>query len=192
MHQVTWWAVVAIAAGNLSVTNAALNLTDRGCNSNDTLVHPSDVSYRTHNATGSVRTPGFFNSSEQWTWSTAVQVLPGDSFIYQPVWVDTAGTDLTTPGRDLDLCYVVLEGHSQAAQKRGQGDKGDCMKFLGAECVADWRSMLMSQASSFRSSSSFRSNNTRDSPCGRLTIPTSCKKTQGSFRSFGSKMPLVS
>jgi len=192
MYRVMRWTLVATFVGNLTIANAELlQLLDRGCTPDETYVHTSNVSYQTRNASGSVRVSGFSANpagadNKNWTWSTAVQQLKSEKAIYQPIWVDAAGIDLASPDLGFDLCYIMIVGQDRATQKRGQGDKGDCLTFLGADCVRDWQKNLKSQALNFRT------NDTRQSPCSMADRPGSCKSSHGSLPVSGSKLFLLS
>lgn len=170
---------------------------DRNCTANDIEARPGQVSYRTLNATGTFDFKGFgdINSGTPlttWTWSTGVQNVwnftNNLTFWYQqPVWLDTHGTDLASDDLDYEMCYLTLSKYSSSAQRRGQGDSGDCTKFFNQKCVDDWRRALSDQGLLH-----MRSNSTdRQAPCEALRqfMPESCKDFKEASRAWGCKSP---
>jgi hypothetical protein len=166
---------------------------NRNCTANEIQAHPGDVSYHTLNATGTFDIKGFGDANigiplATWTWSTGVQNIRNSGnnltfFYQQPVWLDTHGTDLASKDLNYEMCYLTLSRYPASDQKRGQGDKGDCTKFLNQACVDEWRKALIDQASRY-----IRSNITQN-PCESLRqlAPESCKDFHDGSRSVGCK-----
>ncbi|EPE33427.1 hypothetical protein GLAREA_06440 [Glarea lozoyensis ATCC 20868] len=168
---------------------------NRNCTAKEIQAHPGNVSYRTLNATGALDIKGLGDANigiplPTWTWSTGVQNIRNSEdnltfFYQQPVWLDTHGTDLASEDLEYEMCYLTLSGYSASAQKRGQGDSGDCTKFFNQQCVDEWRKVLSDEGSRY-----IRSNITQN-PCKSLLqlAPESCKDFQDVSRSAGSIPP---
>lgn len=178
--------LLLLAATTLTIASATLNLTQRGCSTNE-VFHAGNVSYGIRNATGSIVTRGFPRDGTpvlDWGWSIGVQQIPGQNAIQQPIWVDTAekfgGVDLASKDLGFEMCYMAIQGQSQSVQKRGYGDEGDCMKFLSKQCVKDWQKILEEQAFV----------NSTHGPCSAAASysPDSCKEFQGMFAISGCKV----
>lgn len=155
-----------------------------GCTVNDTVPHVSNTTYKTLNASGSIVSPeiSLTGSLSSWTWYTGVQALFNNSRVFQPIWVDTKGTDLAETNLGFEMCYLAFTGYTSDVQKRGQGDTGDCKKMLSQECIDDWKKSLTSQRNSARWNTSLAT------PCAQIgNTPDSCKETGGSLMQYGRK-----
>lgn len=177
----------------LAVAECQTSNMSRNCTQNEIAPRPNQLSYLTRNATGSFDFKGFADPNSNqvvspWIWSMGVQNVwnftNNLTFWYQqPVWLDTHGVNLASDKLGYEICYLTLSDYPLSAQRRGQGDNGDCTKFYNQQCVDDWRKALVDQGLRYMN----KNSTDRESPCKALRqfTPDSCKDFKSGTRAWG-------